>query len=86
VAIRTPGVGTYSVCTNRRAKALWASSSACGARTISEYEVSSICRARGPRFVTVTRRTSASSSGETTTSIVVSSVPSLRWKCAWSSE
>ena len=53
---------------------------------ISAYEVSSISRARVPRFEIDTRRTSASSSGETATSSVVVIVPSWRTISARSSE
>ena len=56
------------------------------ASTTSAYEVSSISRARLPRFVIDTRRTSASSSGETATSSVVVMVPSRRTISARSSE
>jgi hypothetical protein len=46
--------------------------------TSSAYEVSSISRAVSPRFVIVTRRSSASWSLATATSRVVASVPSRR--------
>ena len=50
-------------------------SAAGGASTISAYDVTSISRVRGPRFVSETRRTSASSSGDTITSSVVPDRP-----------
>ena len=77
---------TNSVCTNRLEKAGCAASAASGANTISAYDVSSISRARLPRLEIETRRTSASSSGETATSSVVVIVPSRLTISARSSE
>jgi hypothetical protein len=48
--------------------------------TTSAYDVTSMSRARLPELVIVTRRTSASSSPETTTSRVVFNSPSVREK------
>ena len=86
VARRAPTSATNSVCTNSLEKAGCAASAAGGASTTSAYEVSSISRARLPRFEIETRRTSASSSGETATSSVVVIVPSRRTISARSSE
>ena len=79
VARRAPIWASNSVCTNILEKAGCAASDASSANTTSAYEVSSISRTRVPRFETDTRRTSASSSGETATSSVVVRVPS--WLC-----
>ena len=59
---------THSVCTLRLENAGWAASAAGGASTTSAYDVSSMLPASCvPRFVSETRRTSASSSGDTIT-------------------
>jgi len=76
VARTAPISATNSVCTNKFENAGCAASAASGANTISAYEVNSISRVRFPEFVRVTRRTSASSSGETATSSLVVMVPS----------
>ena len=70
--------GTNSVCTNRFWKAGWATSAACGARTISAYDVSSISRPCEPRLVSDTRRISASCSADTTMVRPVTIEPSRR--------
>jgi hypothetical protein len=64
----------------------WAASAAGGASTTSAYEVSSMARAAGPELVSVTRRTSASSSGDTSTWSVVAMAPSRRAISVRSSE
>ncbi len=74
-----------SVCTNILAKAGCAMSSAGRLSATSANEVISIVRAVVPAFVTEIRRTSASSSADTRTSIMVVSVPSRRANSARSS-
>ncbi len=76
VASSAPMSATNSVCTNSLEKAGWAASAAPVARTISAYDVTSISRVRCPSLEIVTRRASASSSGETITSSLVVIVPS----------
>ena len=76
VARIAPLSATNSVCTNRLEKAGWAASAASGANTTSAYEVSSISRTPVPRLEIEIRRTSASSSGDTAISILVSIIPS----------
>ena len=78
--------GTHSVSTLKFENAGWAASAAGGANTTSAYDVSSISRVRLERFDSDTRRTSASSSGDTATSSVVVNVPSRRTISARSSE
>ena len=85
VARSVSSSATASVCTKILENAGWAASSRGGASTISAYDVTSISRASLPRFVSVTRRISALSSGETSTSSRVSRLPSRRWISARSS-
>src|SRR5436853_240640 len=74
VARRASASGTNDVCTNRLENAGWAASDAGGASTISAYDVTSISRGLDPRLVSETRRTSASSSGDTIT-VSVAAIP-----------
>ena len=78
--------GTNSVWTNRFWKAGCATSAACVASASSEYDVSSISRAREPRLVRETRRISASCSADTTIVSVVAIEPSRLESSARSSE
>ena len=78
VARRVSSSGTASVCTKRLEKAGCASSARGGASTSSAYDVTSISRASLPRLMSDTRRISASSSGDTSTSSVLMMVPSRR--------
>ena len=84
-AMSAPNSGRYSVCTNILAKAGCALSAATVVSTSSLYDVSSISRARRPLLTSSTRRTSPSSSPETSTSMLVASWPSRRMYSAWSS-
>src|SRR3989442_447647 len=86
VARRASSSGAHSVCTNRLENAGWAASADGDASTTSAYDVSSISRVRVPRFVSETRRTSASSSGDTITSRVAVIARSRRVISARSSE
>src|SRR6266850_8502205 len=74
VARRASTSGANDVCTNRLENAGWAASDAGGASTISAYDVTSISRGLDPRLVSETRRTSASSSGDTIT-VSVAAIP-----------
>ena len=74
-----------SVWMNRFENAGWAASAAAGASTTSAYDVTSISRVAAPWFVSETRRSSASSSGDTITSSRVAIAPSLRMNSARSS-
>ena len=87
VASSAPMPGSNSVCTNRFWNAGCATSAACGASTISAYDVSSISRAlRSEVRQRDTRRISASCSAETTMVRPVAIEPSRRENSAWSSE
>ena len=85
VAISAPYSGRYSVWTKSLAKAGCAASEAGVVRTSSSKRPASISRGRRPVLVSVTRRTSPSSSPDTRTSSVVVSVPSRRMNSARSS-
>src|SRR2546422_10523644 len=83
---RVSSSGTHCVSTLRLENAGCASSAAGGASTTSAYDVSSTSWLLVPRFVSKTRRTSASSSGDTSTWSVVPTAPSRRTISARSSE
>ncbi len=85
VARMAPAAARYSVCTNSLEKAWCAASASGGASAISAKEVSSMSRGSRPALAIETRRTSASSSGDTTTSSVVVRTPSCRTNSARSS-
>src|SRR5581483_215577 len=77
-----PTEGSISVCTNRFWKAGWARSAVAGAKATSAKLVTSSSTGSEPALANDRRRTSAFVSGDTTTSINVSTVPSRRRKRA----